>query len=377
MQSTAGQLVLWAVVTCQRLMRGKLGRIRHKKFSKRKQEKNRLEKERKEKNTEQEEIDEFNQWKVYRNLAPKSNDNPLQKKRPVSKGQDKSENMSESYLSPAETVVNEKIKRLEEMEKSIAEKEQRMMELARVATEKADAMERALKLMEERAMQEDADRMARKNLLDLAAGPISNRSPYTSSGPISSTAGLSSSGPMSSKGPMTSNISNKQSGYNLLSSRGKKDPPSARSAKDGSPRPPNSARAVSKGKEWVQLWDPKENAWYWYCDKTGLAQWDHPSGEQGYESSGNVTDYSTDNYESGGYETDAADTGGWAEFWDEQAKAKYWYNHNTGEATWTAPASAAMSTQGSGSVENWVSYIDEATGQEYWYNSVTGETSWS
>jgi len=34
-------------------------------------------------------------------------------------------------------------------------------------------------------------------------------------------------------------------------------------------------------------------------------------------------------------ETDNSD---WQEYWDEQAQAIYWYNHSTGEASWTSPA---------------------------------------
>ncbi len=34
-------------------------------------------------------------------------------------------------------------------------------------------------------------------------------------------------------------------------------------------------------------------------------------------------------------ETDNSD---WQEYWDEQAQAIYWYNHTTGEASWTSPA---------------------------------------
>jgi hypothetical protein len=80
------------------------------------------------------------------------------------------------------------------------------------------------------------------------------------------------------------------------------------------------------------------------------------------------------------------DSSEWQEFWDEQAQAKYWYNQNTGEASWTKPDddSKSMTT---GSVANsaaasarengdWISYLDGDTGQEYWYNNKTGETSW-
>lgn len=105
-----------------------------------------------------------------------------------------------------------------------------------------------------------------------------------------------------------------------------------------------------------------------------------------------MTDYSTDYSQYGGgydsgFDTDKSGVdAAWQEFWDEAAQAKYWYNHETGEASWTKP------TGGGGSVppsarsapasardnpQDWVSYIDEDTGQEYWYNTKTGETSWA
>src|SRR5438270_5150670 len=28
------------------------------------------------------------------------------------------------------------------------------------------------------------------------------------------------------------------------------------------------------GEEWVQLWDPEEAAYYWYCERTQFAQWE-------------------------------------------------------------------------------------------------------
>ena len=35
------------------------------------------------------------------------------------------------------------------------------------------------------------------------------------------------------------------------------------------------------------------------------------------------------------FEKDICDD--WEEYWDDQAQAKYWYNHLTGEATWIKP----------------------------------------
>eukprot|EP01041_Mallomonas_annulata_P005871 gene5871-11861_t len=182
-------------------------------------------------------------------------------------------------------------------------------------------------------------------------------------------------------------------------------PPTGRTARDD-PIPQDAPRIVHEGALWVQLWDPAENSWYWYCQDTQVSQWEQPGAgdvdnipEQGYESSDAMTDYSTDHDGSEGNYTDSefGDTAsGWQEFWDEQAQAKYWYNYETGEATWTRPeelesnAGASVNTSDSISIPDvsaattgvvtggseWVSYVDADTGQEYWYNSVTGETSW-
>lgn len=120
------------------------------------------------------------------------------------------------------------------------------------------------------------------------------------------------------------------------------------------------------GEEWVQLWDADEGAYYWYCERTQVAQWETPGEEtdyyydqqqqqqylgevreedSGYESGGAMTDYSTDHYDeySRGDISDAEYAQGgegigygegsaypeWEEYYDEQAQANYWYNNIT------------------------------------------------
>jgi hypothetical protein len=189
-------------------------------------------------------------------------------------------------------------------------------------------MEKTLKLMEERARQEEADRLARQQLLMMAAGPISNRSDY-----------------------------NQNSARSIGTGRGRQKtprlrdgPPTARSARDGSVIPPNAARMSNQGYDWVQLWDPDEKAYYWYCESTQVAQWEVPGSENqqlipyndgenagdddsGYESAGAMTDLSTDHYESGddfSYSNQGNNFDNiWQEYWDQQAQAKYWYNNQT------------------------------------------------
>lgn len=197
--------------------------------------------------------------------------------------------------------IEEKLKRLQEIESNILARERSMMEAARHAEERAAEVAKALAIMEERARKEDAESKARAELMALAAGPIAS--------------GRNSSRPSA-----------------RLTSRSHEGPPTARSARGGAGIPPHAPRVMHNGEEWVQLWDPDEHSVYWYCERTQAAQWEEPGTESGYESAGALTDYSTDNYESGGEYTDS-EYGGeqsqWQEFWDEQAQAKYWYNNNT------------------------------------------------
>lgn len=317
--------------------------------------------------------------------------------------------------------MDEKLKRLQEIEQSIKEREANMMATAKAAEERAVAMEKTLKDMEERAKRDEEDRLERQALLDMAAGPInSSRSAYQSTGPMNSARISARQGPMASIGG---------GGHRSVNAtpRTPGRQPSARSARGGAGIPPDAPRLKYKGEEWVQLWDPDENHYYWYCELTQAAQWEtpgqvHPQGqppgaysngltvltEQGYESDSRpgssysiaATDYSTDGYSSdGGASYDSEFGGGgnpWQEYWDEQAQAKYWYNNATGEASWTKPddqllldngddqslASTSLGTSGrvvlagQAQASEWVAYIDEGTGQEYWYNTATGETSW-
>ncbi len=288
--------------------------------------------------------------------------------------------------------IEEKLKKLDAMEKAMSENQTRMEKAAAEAEKRAKEMEAALKAMNDRAAQEEAERVTRRELMMMAAGSIPN---------TQRTDQQASTGPApSARVPESARHS---------------APPSARSARGGAGIPAACRRIVYDSREWCELWDPDEEAYYWYCELTQEAQWDNPLGGDGdevdhaygagsgYQSEGGKTDYSSDGgylgYDSG---TDKSVGGGgavWQEFWDEQAQAKYWYNSHTGEASWTQPSggsaksggSAAPAAAGGGggqgsarapgsardNPKDWVSYVDEATGQEYWYNAKTGETSWA
>ena len=271
--------------------------------------------------------------------------------------------------------IDEKIQRMEQLERRIAEKEKTMQEAALRAEERQLALEKTLKAMEERARADEAQRAIEKELLAMAAGPINSyRGGNSARGP----GGYSARGPPGSARP---------GGGAPFSARlsARDQPPSARSARGGAGIPPDAPKITHEGTVWVQLWDPDERHNYWYCEATQAAQWDEPGKppvdyESGYESTGGMTDYSTDHYTSGGSVSGSEwgdDDAEWQEFWDEQAQAKYWFNASSGEASWTKPQTShnasmsSMSTVPEGArtsagAMDWVSYLDEETGQEYW-----------
>eukprot|EP01034_Spumella_vulgaris_P024541 gene24541-30900_t len=309
--------------------------------------------------------------------------------------------------------IEEKIRRLEMIEKSVQERERIMEAQEKKAAEQQKAIADALAEMIRRNEVDDKERKQRDELLALAQGQISHRSEYASTGP-----------------KMSARISARNKYSQPTSARDHEGPPTARSARGGAGIPPDAPRMRHGGEEWVQLWDPEETAYYWYCERTQTAQWETPGGdfndretdesgtESGYNSEGAMTDYSTDyNSDYGGQDSGSEwenGQGEWAEYWDEQAQAKYWYNNNTGEASWTKPAAvlllqdgasarsamvpynggiasqqssqqvvqysarSGMNTTSSQVADNpldWASFLDEDTGQEYWYNSKTGQSS--
>lgn len=292
--------------------------------------------------------------------------------------------------------INEKLKLLEDIEQRIKESENNVRLEAQKAEER---MREQLHLLEEKTRKAEADRLARDELLKLAVGPVTDRSPFVTFPNKSS-----ESVPPTSRG-----IKNAFSTINSA-------PPTGRSARM-EPIPPNAPRLFYAGQEWVQLWDSEHQAPYWWCANTQKAQWEQPGientlsyqshaeekedaiSDSGYESTSGMTDYSSD-HDISYFRSEESDLDGWQEYWDEQAQAKYWYNNNTvssfkqisisfimfwqGEASWTLPdelqSRASLKTT-QGSIETsygngWTSYIDEQTGQMYWHNINTGEVRW-
>jgi len=242
-------------------------------------------------------------------------------------GDDDDDSGVKSLIMSQKRELDEKLKKIEDIHKALEEKEKAMQEAHRIAEERAAEMQRVLKQLEEREKAAAAEAEAQKAMMMMAAGPIgTGRSAMASSGPRTPKSGRNTT-------------------RGSYSSRVPDAPPTARSAREGAGIPPDAPKMEYDGETWVQLWDPDEKAMYWYCERTQAAQWEKPGEEDAY-SVGGMTDYSTDySYESGGEYTDSeyGDNTEWQEFWDESAQAKYWYNYNTGEASWTRPATRSMS----------------------------------
>lgn len=279
--------------------------------------------------------------------------------------------------------MEERIRRLEALEQAIIDRELKVSEISKQAELQAEQAREALLLIHEQQKDSEEEKKKMQHLLEMAAGPLSHRTDVMAPG-VMSTGG--------SRRSNSSTPRRRGSKGGQLSARERGLPPTALSARGGAGVPHDATHVEYGGDDWVQLWDPDEYSWYWFNRRTQVAQWEYPGTDaadySGNESAGGMTDYSTDGGDESGYESEynagSAQYGGspWQEFWDEQAQAKYWYNEQTGEASWTRPEGVGGSRPGSARSQvllsnDWVSYIDDETDQEYWYNAVTGETSWT
>lgn len=310
--------------------------------------------------------------------------------------------------------VNEmdaKIRRMEELERNIEKKEEAMKKSQEESEKRAKELQQQLAKLEEKQLADEANRLMQMDMMKQAmgsGGPMqSGRSmmstggggrgpgaPPSGRGPMSARGGRGGGGPGPPSARSQPGSARPSGAASVPQSARHSAPPTARSARDGAGIPPDAPRMTYEGQEWVQLFDPDEKAVYWYCEATQAAQWEEPGTppeplyDSGYDTEGAMTDYSTDYYS--GAETDYSEYQGdsvWVEYWDESAQAKYWYNNETGEASWTKPDEvpgdeaavppANVPQSARDFPDEWVSYIDEATNQEYWYNSKTGETSWA
>jgi hypothetical protein len=220
-----------------------------------------------------------------------------------------------------------KMKMLEELEKRIKLSEENLLNEAKKAEEK---VQQQIQLLEAKSKQAETEQLAREELMRLAVGPLSHRSPFSTGRSHFAT---------NPGGPVRSPYSSLPGGV-----AGSLLPPHMMSSGAASHRSVNHGQAEKlefEGHEWMQLWDEQTHAFYWWCEALRMSQWHRPGTDEendnrfetqtdsGNESVGGMTDFS--DHESALYpesEYGEASTV-WQEFWDEQAQAKYWYNNST------------------------------------------------
>lgn len=389
-QKRAGELVYWATVSIQRIIRGRLGRKRFAAYNVYRQRELKRRQELEEQWREEEE-----RKQKMRDAAAAAALAEAEAEAAKARALKEANEAAEKAAALKLRQVDEKLKKLEDMERQMREKEKAMEMAAQAAEEKAALMELRLKEFEERSKASADEAAARQEamLQDVAAAinTVNNTNPAQLL-PIAA-----GSAPNTNRRTPRSGRS-KGGGDSTP-----KTPPSGRSARD--PIPPNTPRIKVQGYDWVQLWDNEHSRTYWYCQQTQESQWERPQDtakglkygaespdNSGYNTDGSVmTDYTDVTYGTNDY-TDYNSYSNypeWQEYWDENAQAKYWYNNVTGEASWTKPddlgdeSSIAGSTvnpaaaNGGAAADEWISCIDDTTGQEYWYNVRTGESSWA
>jgi len=185
--------------------------------------------------------------------------------------------------------IDEKLLALVDLEKRLRESEEKVRLEVRLAEEKVQAQ---LKLLDEKTKQVEAESKAREALMQLAVGPLSHRSPFSTN---------------------TNGSSHRFS-----------------------QTPLNQTQPVTvEGEEWVKIWDNNHAAFYWWCEEKQMTQWEDPRDfvdkrSEDSDSVGGLTDYSTDADELNlDNPKENKVLGPWQEYWDEQAQAKYWYNNET------------------------------------------------
>lgn len=150
--------------------------------------------------------------------------------------------------------------------------------------------------------------------------------------------------------------------------------------------------------DWIAYYDDATGANYYYNANTYETSWDLPLGARARRGD-TLTEGATT-----GDQTDALvfenidepAPGGWFEYWDESAGARYWYNTVTHEASWTPPRTLQAGVDGDMQGDphstsasdpngvqpmpshvpkdpNWSAIIDAKTGKEIWLHDLTGE----
>jgi hypothetical protein len=298
-----------------------------------------LQKKRSEKKfSNEEEMDEIAEESVSRPSSPKKKEDLKRPTSPAKENQTEVADNKRPISAAVRTVTSEpaannaalqeidmKMKMLEELEKRIKLSEENLLNEAKKAEEK---VQHQIKLLEEKTKQAENERLAREELMRLAVGPLSYRSPFSTGRSQFAT---------NPGGPIRSPYSSLPGGVagmppHLMGSGGASHP----SIHYG-----QAEKLEFDGHEWMQLWDEQTHAFYWWCEALQMSQWHRPGTDEendnkfetqtdsGNESVGGMTDYS--DHESTLYpESEYGEASSlWQEFWDEQAQAKYWYNNST------------------------------------------------
>ena len=124
---------------------------------------------------------------------------------------------------------------------------------------------------------------------------------------------------------------------------------------------------------WSEEVDPKSHRPYWFNRGTGESTWIKPEALERAQP--------------------APLPSSWKEHVDEKSGERYWFNHDTGESSWTKPGAAVPRTTGAehvpeqpvtqaataavASSTEWQQHVDEKSGDKYWFNHKTGESSWT
>lgn len=136
---------------------------------------------------------------------------------------------------------------------------------------------------------------------------------------------------------------------------------------------------------WERYVDSASNKSFYYNPATNETQWTNPAVNSiGTPTTSHATDVKVITESK-----TASDSGLWQEFLDETTDQLYYYNTQTGECSWEAPAAGSdaaevvVSPQSGATAETaalgaspWIMYIDPASQAPYYVNVETLATTW-
>ena len=148
--------------------------------------------------------------------------------------------------------------------------------------------------------------------------------------------------------------------------------------------------------EWVEVYDPGSESYYYYNNFTGETTWEKPKGYK-------KPDYTKLKYmmapelraaimlqcawrakksrgdlRSQRGKAQAEDGQVWSEVLDPQSGEYYYYNSETGESSWEKPLDLMTEEEKeqNAKLPEWVEVYDPSSTEYYYFNNFTGETTW-